>query len=531
MGQELQEAAGRLGLDAEKIARARECARRIAAPIHEYISIHTTISIERSTLRALGADGASGDGVPVPNLAVDSVKGELGKGAARYYVGALVETGWTVEEMNLKLASGYELSRAGVVDKAGVERKAGELTRAYCKRVKDNLAFRAKKISERSERENSPLLYVIVATGNVYEDAKQARAAALQEADVIAVIRSTAQSLLDYVPYGPTTEGFGGTYATQENFRVMRQALDEAGDEIGKYVRLVNYCSGLCMPEIAVMASLERLDMVLNDAMYGVLFRDINVYRTFVDQHFARMVNALSGEVINTGEDNYLTTSDALEAAHVVLASQFINERLALDAGLDHSLIGLGHAYEINPEIENSLLYELAQAQMARDIFPKSPLKYMPPTKHMTGDVFRGLVMNSMFNLVSKISGQSIHLLGMLTEAVHTPSMQDRFLAIDNARLVMKAASSLGDEIEYKKDGVIAKRAALVLDMAAEFLERVAESGLFAAIEEGLFADVKRKPDGGKGLEGVIEKADDYWNPIQDALESELFQADGKGGD
>src|SRR2546430_7034315 len=44
----------------------------------------------------------------------------------------------------------------------------------------------------------------------------QAQAAARQGADVIAVIRSTAQSLLDYVPFGPTTEGFGGTYATQD---------------------------------------------------------------------------------------------------------------------------------------------------------------------------------------------------------------------------------------------------------------------------------------------------------------------------
>ena len=41
---------------------------------------------------------------------------------------------------------------------------------------------------------------------------------------MIAVIRATAQWLLDYVPYGATTEGFGGTYATQENFRIMRAA-------------------------------------------------------------------------------------------------------------------------------------------------------------------------------------------------------------------------------------------------------------------------------------------------------------------
>jgi hypothetical protein len=64
-------------------------------------------------------------------------------------------------------------------------------------------------------------------------------------------------------------------------------ALDETSKELGRYVRLTNYASGLCMPEIATLAGLERLDMMLNDSMYGILFRDINPIRTFVDQRFS----------------------------------------------------------------------------------------------------------------------------------------------------------------------------------------------------------------------------------------------------
>jgi len=109
--------------------------------------------------------------------------------------------------------------------------------------------------------------------------------------------------------------------------------------------------------------------------------------RTLIDQSFSRMVNGAAGIIINTGEDNYLTTADAWEAAHTVLASQFINEQFALRAGMAEEQIGLGHAFEMNPELENSFVYELAQAQMARQIFPNAPLKYMPPTKHMTGNI------------------------------------------------------------------------------------------------------------------------------------------------
>ena len=39
-----------------------------------------------------------------------------------------------------------------------------------------------------------------------------AKAVAQAGGDIVAVIRSTAQSLLDDVPFGPTTEGYGGTF-------------------------------------------------------------------------------------------------------------------------------------------------------------------------------------------------------------------------------------------------------------------------------------------------------------------------------
>src|SRR5205823_8376296 len=97
----------------------------------------------------------------------------------------------------------------------------------------------------------APLKYVIVATGNIYDDAIQAKAAAHAGADIVAVIRATAQSLLDYVPHGATTEGYGGTFATQENFKIIRRAADEATHEYNRYIHQTNYSSGLCMAEIA----------------------------------------------------------------------------------------------------------------------------------------------------------------------------------------------------------------------------------------------------------------------------------------
>src|SRR5450755_914759 len=441
-----------LYLDPEQVVRCRKLATRVVQGVFDFIDHHTTVSIERTVLRLFGVAGASPRGIPLCNLMVDRIHqaGALGRGAA-YWYGRALRGGAVGSPLDLADAL-PALLKAGPTS-ADEERKLREEVRAETRAACDELLARVRTRQELKASLGSsppPLKYLIVATGNIYEDAEQARAAAQAGADVIAVIRSTAQSLLDYVPHGATTEGYGGTYATQENFRILREALDVESRETGRYVRLVNYCSGLCMPEIAAMGALERLDMMLNDALYGIIFRDINPLRTLIDQNFSRRINAAAGVVINTGEDNYLTTADALEAEHTVVASQFINERFAQIAGIPPEQMGLGHAFEIDPSTPNHLLHEIASAQLIRDLFPGYPIKYMPPTKHMDGDIFRGHILDSFFNFVGVLTGQGIQLLGMPTEAIHTPLLQDRFLAIRNAQYVFNAARDLGEQFDWR---------------------------------------------------------------------------------
>ncbi len=506
----------KLNLDKSLIDRSRNAAKNIAEEVQKFIDAHTTTATERTIVRLLGVDGVDEIDKPLPNVVVDNIKegGGLERGAAYWIGNAILNTGLTPQEIAEKIATGeIDITRLPAQDEGKIRETVYEIAKKTVERIKGNREKRDEYIRTLGEGKR-PYLYVIVATGNIYEDIIQAQAAARQGADVIAVIRTTGQSLLDYVPYGPTTEGFGGTYATQENFRLMRKALDEVGEEVGRYIRLTNYCSGLCMPEIAAMGALERLDMMLNDALYGILFRDINMQRTLVDQYFSRVINGFAGIIINTGEDNYLTTDDAVEAAHTVLASQFINEQFALRAGIPAEQMGLGHAFEMDPEVENGFLLELAQAQMAREIFPDAPLKYMPPTKFMTGNIFKGHVQNAMFNMVSIMTNQGIQLLGMLTEAIHTPHLHDRYLSIENAKYIFNNARSLGDEIEFKEGGIIQTRAQEVLGKAEGLLTQIEREGLFKTIEEGKFGGVKRSRTGGKGLDGVAKKDSGYFNPF-----------------
>jgi beta-lysine 5,6-aminomutase alpha subunit len=525
-----------LDLDPRTVRKARTLAERLGRPVVDIARTHTTVSVERATLRLAGLGGGDHERVPWVNHLVDEVRAQVGlEHGVTTPVWDALRRGEAPDLLTLAqkasaAAVSFRLPEGG--DRTRARRAASAAVRPGLRRIDRQRAARERLVARHGDPEQRPWIYLIVATGDIYEDIPQAQAAARDGADVIAVIRSTGQSLLDYVPEGATREGFAGTYATQENFRLMRAALDEVSKELGRYIRLTNYASGLCMPEIATLAGLERLDMMLNDSMYGILFRDINPIRTFVDQRFSRQVHARAGIVINTGEDNYLTTADAVEAAHTVTVSQLMNEYFAKEAGLEDWQLGLGHAFEINPAVPDSFRMELAHALLARQLFPDAPLKWMPPTKHMTGDIFQGYLLDGFFNLAGAMTGQSILLVGMMTEAVVTPFLSDRGLALQNVRYVLNAAGGLTEDFRPPPDGFIQRRARQVLAESVDLLEqitsepeRAGSAPLLEAIADGTFGHMKRPADQGKGLEGVAVKAEAYDNPA-----ITLMEADGWGG-
>lgn len=504
---------GTLSLDEKKIIYAKSLGKKIADDVFEEIKPYTTKSIERAILRILGVNGVNSKGIPYVNSIIDKFqeKNLISKGILFLISNALIKFNIDsiqrfIEEID---EDKIDITKLKYGDKDKIKLIAKDLIKNGVSKIFNKKKERENMILKYPQLEK-PYLYVIVATGNIFEDAKQVKSAAYLGADMIAIIRSTAQSLLDYVPYGLTTEGYGGTYATQENFKFIREILDEVSKDIEKYVKLVNYSSGLCMPEISTLACLEMLDLMVNDALYGILFRNLNPLRTMIDQRFSRFILHIGGIPIVTGEDNLIKTVDSKEFYYTVVVSQIINEQLAKNSGMNEDEIGLGHAFELDPKLENGFLYEIAQAQLVRELFPNSPIKYMPPTRYKTGNIFLSHVMDTLFNIVANLTDQEIQLLGMLTEALHTPFVHDRYLSIENAKYIRNNLKSISDEFCIKNDGIIKERAIEVFEKAVEKLEEISSMGLFKALENGYFSDTKRPKKEGRGYEGVIKKDDDY---------------------
>ena len=512
----------KLGLDAGLVRSCRAAAARVAAQVAEATAGRTTLAVERTVARMLGVDGVDPHDVPLPNALVDHVAelDGLSRGVAAWVGNAMVATERSAAEVAEAVGAG-ELSLGDLswAEREAIERAVADAHAQTLSSMRSRCAQRDALRAQLGEQAQ-PHRYVLTATGNVYEDRDHALAVAEAGGDIIAVIRSTAQSLLDYVPFGPTTEGYGGTFATQANFRIMREALDEWSRAHGRYVRLSSFCSGLCMPEIAAMGAAEGLDNMVNDALYGILYRDLNILRTLIDQRVSRGINGRFGIVINTGEDNYLRTADAIDAAPSVVASQFINYFLARDCGVPDAQIAIGNSFEIAPSVEDGLLYEWAHAQLTRELFPECPVKYMPPTKHMDGNLFMTHACDTLFNLITVATEQEIQTIGIPTEGIFTPHIHDRVLGMEGSNYVFTAARSLADEIEFKPDGFIVRRAHEVLRAAHAMLEEIVEIGLFAALERATFGDVSRSLEGGRGAEGIVDVTSDYLNPLEGAVEA-----------
>jgi beta-lysine 5,6-aminomutase alpha subunit len=276
----------KLNLDQGAVLLARELARRAGEPVTQLALTHTTVSIERAVLRLGGLDGADPGGMPWVNRLTDAVRDSIG-----------LEHGVALPAWAALRAGGYPdlltLAKAAAAGKVGFALPAGreavavrELTvRSISAGVStlDRQRARRARTSDDLADPPFPWVYLTVGAGDTDQAIAQAQAAARDGADVIAVIRSAGQALLDHVPAGGARgagDGQPGSYATGANFRAMRAALDQTSRELGRYVRLSSYASGLCMPEITTLAGLERLDMMLSDCMHGIIVRDINPLRT-----------------------------------------------------------------------------------------------------------------------------------------------------------------------------------------------------------------------------------------------------------
>src|SRR4051812_3654185 len=184
-----------LDLPPALVDRARVLAARAGQPVVDLARGHTTVAVERATLRLAGMHGADPDGIPWVNRLVDAVAADVGLagGGCGPGVDALARTGGPDLTGLARLAAAGSVRFVPGPGAAAVRRAARTAVSRGRRQIDRRRRERERLVARLGDPPQRPWIYLIVATGDICEDIPQAQAAARAGADVIAVIRSTGQ--------------------------------------------------------------------------------------------------------------------------------------------------------------------------------------------------------------------------------------------------------------------------------------------------------------------------------------------------
>lgn len=364
-----------------------------------------------------------------------------------------------------------------------------------------------------------------IASGRFEDDIRRMRMAAWHGADHIMVIRTAGQSHFDSLIEG-TPEGVGGIPITRKQVRASRKALDIIEDEVGRPINFHSYVSGVAGPEIAVMFAEEGVNGAHQDPQYNVLYRNINMHRSFVDAAEAKKIMADAGILQIDGAHNAnATAKEAWNVMPELLVQHAINTAYSYMVGMKREQIALSTVPPTAPPAPKMWL-DLPYAVALRDIFKGYKFRAQQNTRYMEADTAEATITHVLDTLISRMTSVDIQSTITPDEGRNVPWHYNNILGVNTARQTLMGLDGIMDMIELKKEGHLPEKAREIKERAVLFLETILEDGgYFAAVEKGQFVDsglfperredgIARDPAGGIGANTIIPREADYGAPV-----------------
>ncbi len=375
-----------------------------------------------------------------------------------------------------------------------------------------------------------------IASGRFEDDIRRMRMAAWHGADHIMVIRTMGQSHFDCLIEG-TPEGVGGIPITRKQIRASRKALDAIEEEVGRPINFHSYVSGVAGPEIAVMFSEEGVNGAHQDPQYNILYRNINMYRSFVDAAEAKKIMADSGILQIDGAHNAnATAKEAWKVMPELLVQHAINAAYSHAAGMEKDHIALSTVPPTAPPAPK-LWLDLPYAVALRDLFEGYKFRAQQNTRYMEADMAEATITHVLDTLISRMTSADIQSTITPDEGRNVPWHYNNILGVNTARQTFMGLDGLMDMIELKNEGYLPAKARELKERAVLFLEEVCGmGGYFAAVEAGYFVDsgyfperkgdgIAREAHGGVAADSIVPRKADYGAPVCSHFGNNIYAA------
>jgi len=364
-----------------------------------------------------------------------------------------------------------------------------------------------------------------IASGRFEDDIRRMRMAAWHGADHIMVIRTAGQSHYDGLIEG-TPEGVGGVPITRKQIRATRKALDLIEDEVGRPINLHSYVSGVAGPEIAVLFVEEGVNGAHQDPQYNVLYRNVNMYRSFVDAAVAKKLMASAGMAQIDGAHNANATArEGWKVMPELLVQHALNSSYSRLVGMDPSNICLSTVPPCAAPVP-SFQFDLPYAVALRELFKGYRMRAQMNTKYIESDTREATVTHTLNLLISRLTSVDIQSTITPDEGRNVPWHYNNISAVNTAKQALLALDGLQDMVEIKRDGVLGTRVRELKERAILFMEEMlAVGGYFKAVEAGFFVDsgyyperngdgIVRKSDRGIAADSIVARDADYFAPV-----------------
>ena len=370
-----------------------------------------------------------------------------------------------------------------------------------------------------------PTITTEIASGRFEDDIRRMRLAAHHGADHIMVIRTAGQSHFDGLIEG-SPQGMGGIPVTRKQVRAQRKALDMIEDEVGRPINYHSYVSGVAGPDIAVMFAEEGVNGVHQDPQYNVIYRNINMIRSFVDACESKKLIAWAGQAQIDGAHNANATArDAWKVMPELMVQHGINAIFSAKVGVDKKNICLS---TVPPTATPApcIHIDLPYAVALRDLFHEYRMRAQMNTKYIESSTREATVTHVLNMMISKLTSADIQSTITPDEGRNVPWHIYNIEACDTAKQALVGMDGLMEMVELKKDGYLREKARELKERAVLFLEEMVEmGGYFNAVEAGMFVDsgmfpernndgIARKIDGGTGAGTIVKRESDYMAPV-----------------
>jgi D-ornithine 4,5-aminomutase subunit beta len=364
-----------------------------------------------------------------------------------------------------------------------------------------------------------------IASGRFEDDIRRMRMSAWHGADHIMVIRTAGQSHYDGLIEG-SPQGIGGIPVTRKQVRAHRKALDFIEDEVGRPINYHSYISGVAGPEIAVMFAEEGVNGAHQDPQYNVLYRNINMVRSFVDAAESKVVMTWADIAQIDGAHNANATArEAWKVMPELMVQHGINALFSHKAGMKKENICLSTVPPSAAPVP-ATKYDLPYAVALRDFFDEYKMRAQQNTKYITSSSREATVTHVQNMVISKLTSADIQSTITPDEGRNVPWHIYNIEACDTAKQTLVSFDGLLDMVELKKEGFLPEKVREIKERSILYLEELLEvGGYFEAVEKGFFVDsgmyperhgdgIGRKIDDGIGVGTVYERDADYMAPV-----------------